>query len=93
MDYIRELTIFRLKDVKKLIKSHGEPVRISANHRSKDLDRIVKAKQWKFEYDGLPFGNLPGCPDEQATRTNVLDHIPVSSLFNRILSDDIGGAA
>ena len=93
MDYIRELTIFRLKDVKKFIKSHGEPVRISANHRSKDLDRIVKAKQWKFEYDGLPFGNLPGCPDEQATRTNVLDHIPVSSLFNRILSDDIGGAA
>jgi hypothetical protein len=93
VDDLRELAIFGFQRIQKLIEGHGEPVGISANHLSGYPNGVVKPKQWKFEYDGLPFGNLPRCPDVQATRTNVLDYIPMRSLFDGVLGDDIGGSA
>jgi hypothetical protein len=93
MDDLRELAVFRFQGIETLIEGNGEPVGIDTHHLSGYLNGIVKLKQGEFELDRLPFGNLSGGPDEQAIGTDVLDHIPVSSLTDGILGDDIGSAA
>ena len=56
------------------------------------MDRKIAVLQQEL-HDGLAGRDPSRCPDEQATRPNVLDYIPMRSLFNGVFGDDIRGAA
>jgi hypothetical protein len=93
MDNLWEVTLFADQAINRVIEAHGKPVTVYTNHFSGNLNGIVESKQRKSDYYRLPNSNPSRCPNKQSTSTNILDHIPVSSIFYSVLSDDIGSPA
>jgi hypothetical protein len=92
MDNLGERPLRAVQGIKEFIKGDCESVKIGADYFAGYPDGIVKLEQGEFEYDRLTLGNLPGCPDEQAAGTNVLNYIPEGALIDGVFGDDIGGA-